>query len=806
MSKVYNNTHQELARLSNISYEDVDNRPSQFTFQNRKFSYNKSKSTGLYCHYENNIHILLGIHGADNVELNLIALGHFYNNNSLNPLIEDFCIKHAELVNDPREVMLVGHSLGCWIVAHCENVNPNNDIGGVFFSPYIPDKNSKQSRFIGQTSKFKKILYDNDWIASNILDIPLNSNILVFTPRVRGQTFINGHSIKHFDASPSEMNRDFVKFIDVKNPQEIQDLIDKDSEIISKLESDVLGIVEDEELKQLRGDKDVIGDFLSSRPSNLDNFMKEKGDLKMNKFDICRSPINSVFKKIVDTLTVGKLSEIQKKLNYDNVFHLYLIITFENGETYSVEKTEVVFVANFEPTRDGECKETNVNKSVTFNQVIEDLEVKLGKNLYRYDIAKYNCQNFLLNFSHASGVTDFDDFIYQDLGEAISPTLRKSLGVLTDIGGVTSRLFSPSIQLEDGGNTSTLSDEEISKPQEQLKSTQLLLMSYNVKMFPSIVADTQINKRAGWIIEEVNKINPDVIVFQELFDDGVTNKFQNGMRGYIHSRKVGGGVRNTTEVFQGKAINGGVMIFSKFPIVSQDQTTFKKSGKEDKYASKGAIRIEIEKDGIPINIIGTHLQAGRKQRHFDIKETQFSQISDLSLSNPPTLIAGDFNVNFNKFSNYMQGVNDDNGWIKLEHNGTSTTNDGISDRDGGNLLDYILYEQNDNWEINGIVNIRNLRNESGYRIDKNPSSNILNSFTDTGTDIKDAFVSKKKRKKRRRRRKRQETEIVHSLSDHKAIMSNITITEKRRKQSKLGEESDKPIEITESFTTRGRGI
>jgi len=175
--------------------------------------------------------------------------------------------------------------------------------------------------------------------------------------------------------------------------------------------------------------------------------MNSKGDMKMIRYDICRVPIDSKIKAISNFLSGGKIVKEQKKNNQDDVFHLYLVITFEDGEIFSIEKNEIVVVSKHKTDRKGECKSVDIsNKNLTFNQVMLSAEKKHGKNFYRYDARTFNCQNFLLNILHESGVFGFDNFIYQDFRQSISTPLREASGFATDIKAIFGRLFQDSIK------------------------------------------------------------------------------------------------------------------------------------------------------------------------------------------------------------------------------------------------------------------------------------------------------------------------------------------------------------------------
>ncbi len=207
--------------------------------------------------------------------------------------------------------------------------------------------------------------------------------------------------------------------------------------------------ITDEESERLIN-SNILNSILGSRPTRVNNLMKSKGDMKIVQYDICRVPINSKIRTLINKLSGGKLEEERKKNNYDDVFHLYLVMTFIDGSVISIEKNEVVVVSNHKPDRKGECKTINVfGSNVTLNRIIPSAEKKLGKNFYRYDARTFNCQNFVLNILHESGVFGFDSFVYQDFQTAISTPLRETSGIATDLAGLVGRftqLFQPSIK------------------------------------------------------------------------------------------------------------------------------------------------------------------------------------------------------------------------------------------------------------------------------------------------------------------------------------------------------------------------
>jgi endonuclease/exonuclease/phosphatase family metal-dependent hydrolase len=306
------------------------------------------------------------------------------------------------------------------------------------------------------------------------------------------------------------------------------------------------------------------------------------------------------------------------------------------------------------------------------------------------------------------------------------------------------------------------------KLKKRKRKTSLTIMSYNVKMLSPLVFELLSKKRAKWIPKELNEKHSDndVLIVQELFDGGAEDIFDKEMKkyGYYHSEKVGGNF-----LLKGKIEDGGVKIYSKYKIEKQKQTIFGDSSKEDALAGKGAIRILIHKDGIPINIIGTHLQSGRKEKEIKIKKTQFSQLSKdlIKESQDVLIIGGDMNIARNKQRELLDDILQSNGLSEFKYTKEKTTGTDFTEKgEKAKWLDYFFYKPSKRFDIEGTIEVvKDIRIENGY---KKPKEERI----DVGEKAKEFITSIFKKKKNNNNHK------VFSLSDHFPIKMKLHITEK----------------------------
>jgi len=525
------NNDLEAARFLEQSYKKEEARSKIMFFNKDILSYDEKNSTWLWATYESKTQIVLAIHGFDtaNVSFAKLLSDRFFNNNENNELLEKFCRLHLLLKRDNRQVFITSHSLGCWIVAKCEVRNGGGSQTGIMFAPYALGDNQEVLDFMANTSRFKKVFYDNDPVAKILLKQENLTNAIIFTPKTQTMTFINSHALFNF-----------------------------------------------------------------LKPLNIIN-----ADLKTKK----------------------KPSDI---------------------------------------------------------------------------------------ISH-----------------------------------------------------------ELDKPKEEEKKEEdqtitLKVLSYNVKMFGQSLSDLKNEFRANKIVEKIIELNPELIAFQELFDEKSAKIMKKGLgkAGYFHSKLVG----DNPNIFSGKLINGGVMLFSKFQILDQKIKVFRQATKDDDLASKGVARITINKDGKTIHFLGLHGQSGRKEEAFKVKESQFDDLGKLTGNKEPTIVVGDFNIAINRkgSTDFFDKQTEKIGLTRISPTeGTSV--ESFSKKRTKNILDHLLHNDNEGFEISVETQVlKNFVVEGGFK------------FREKGL-----FTLRKRQTKRLKRLFRKghltKKEKGFNLSDHLPVLFNVKI-------------------------------
>ena len=175
------------------------------------------------------------------------------------------------------------------------------------------------------------------------------------------------------------------------------------------------------------------------------------------------------------------------------------------------------------------------------------------------------------------------------------------------------------------------------------------VMSYNVKLMPIITGD--FFERAS-LLPALFSQNQDVVIFQEVFSDSARWN-------YLTPAMQAAGFANYTLILNDTALpgvtsltNGGVIIYSKWPIVSEAEYRYNNCSDfnaQDCFATKGIKYAEIDKLGKTYHIFGTHMEAGGSALDVQIRIEQYGEMWNFidSLNLPGTeavIIGGDLNT------------------------------------------------------------------------------------------------------------------------------------------------------------------
>ena len=214
------------------------------------------------------------------------------------------------------------------------------------------------------------------------------------------------------------------------------------------------------------------------------------------------------------------------------------------------------------------------------------------------------------------------------------------------------------------------------------------VLSYNVQMLPfGITGMGNADKRGDFVPRELSPYQ-DVVIFQEVFDDSPRNND-------LIPAMTAAGFTHRTDILndnQAPTWNGGVMIFSRWPIEFEDEYDYRNcdNNAADCLAAKGIMYARINKLGKKYHVFGTHVEAGGNANDIAIKKEQFGEQRDFIIAQniPPTeavIIGGDMNTDASsvQYPNMVDSLNP----VIGPHLGFFAST--AVDRDSGNIIDHV---------------------------------------------------------------------------------------------------------------------
>jgi len=172
-------------------------------------------------------------------------------------------------------------------------------------------------------------------------------------------------------------------------------------------------------------------------PPKIKKWIKKNKNKFISRLVVCRKPLQEGVKKVLNFLSLGKFNKSLSKLNYDDVFHLYLYITIGN-KTWRIEKNEVVTVVEDNKDKGEDCITIKMfGKRKRLGEFMANGE-KHQKAFWSYHPKSNNCQDFVTSLLAGNGLNKEQGFIKQD-AEAIFKNNPKYLSkfaiAITDVAG-----------------------------------------------------------------------------------------------------------------------------------------------------------------------------------------------------------------------------------------------------------------------------------------------------------------------------------------------------------------------------------
>ena len=170
--------------------------------------------------------------------------------------------------------------------------------------------------------------------------------------------------------------------------------------------------------------------------------MQKHGNSPIMAIQIIRTPLNSVFNRLLNAISLGKFADIQKKNGFEDLYHLSLIVVCESGKII-VEKNEVININLFKSNDMNDKTQIMPLKipanKLTLNKMMDNTLKFMGDSkFYSYDGLgaegkTNNCQNFIIGILASNNLLTLaaKNFIYQDFTNVIKDMEKQNIGYLS---------------------------------------------------------------------------------------------------------------------------------------------------------------------------------------------------------------------------------------------------------------------------------------------------------------------------------------------------------------------------------------
>ena len=201
---------------------------------------------------------------------------------------------------------------------------------------------------------------------------------------------------------------------------------------------------------------ETIRDVGSKYPPQVQEILRHCGDSNIIDVKLCKEVV-SANTELLMKLLAGKNTweEAKKKYGFDKFYHLFMIITMDNGKQIHVEKNELIRMSY--SVRDCPDALDLGNPNVKLNTVLDTTKNRMGDSkFFTYDPFYNNCQNFIAELLKTMDLWNetSKDFVYQDiegLREEL-PSYTKYLAKgLTSIGAFVNTAYQKTKDYIDNG-------------------------------------------------------------------------------------------------------------------------------------------------------------------------------------------------------------------------------------------------------------------------------------------------------------------------------------------------------------------
>lgn len=220
-------------------------------------------------------------------------------------------------------------------------------------------------------------------------------------------------------------------------------------------------------------------EFKENVPQNVKNALSKIGDNNIVTARLGRTPVQAIIQGALKTVA---------NVPYDNLFHLFIELTLDNGQIWVLEKIERINLVKENRSKKSGAEFTSsfsVNKTV--NELFINTKNEMGDKFLPYQSANNNCQIFIMGVLSGNGLNNSErtSFVKQDTKSIFknNPVLRKFANTLTDIGGYANAIIQ-SVDLHKNTKNKKSIRDVIDMPEPTPKALEIKAPEAEIKTEP----------------------------------------------------------------------------------------------------------------------------------------------------------------------------------------------------------------------------------------------------------------------------------------------------------------------------------
>lgn len=170
------------------------------------------------------------------------------------------------------------------------------------------------------------------------------------------------------------------------------------------------------------------------------------GNRRIEQIKVIRTPIEKWINTVVNVASLGQFNPAAKKLGYDNLFHLYMLIFVEGlQQPILYEKNSTPRITTDIPKEKYINSQTqqirvpiSLTSQLTLKQFITNAQNFMKGEYWKYTFNKLNCQDFIARSLEGNQLLtpEAKSWIVQDIqtvGKTLNPVVQSAFQKLTDL-------------------------------------------------------------------------------------------------------------------------------------------------------------------------------------------------------------------------------------------------------------------------------------------------------------------------------------------------------------------------------------